>query len=59
MSKLVFLWYLITGTITPSDINDDRQMYTISKDELYVEYAYKEEIINWIKTDEFVFDETL
>jgi hypothetical protein len=59
MSKLVFLWYLITGTITPSDVNDDRQMYTISKDELYVEYAYKEEIINWIKTDEFVFDETL
>jgi hypothetical protein len=59
MSKLVFLWYLITGTITPSDVNDDRQMYTISKDELYVEYAYKEEIINWIKTDEFVFDEML
>jgi hypothetical protein len=59
MAKIVFLWYLITGTITPSEMNDDRQLYTLKKDDLYIEYAYKEELINWIKTDEFVFDETL
>lgn len=59
MSKFVFLWYLITGTITPTDVHEDRQLYTIKKDELYIEYAYKEEILNWIKTDEFVYDEML
>lgn len=42
-----------------ADLNDGRQMYNITIDKKVVEYAYKPEIFNYLKTGEFVYDEQL
>jgi hypothetical protein len=58
-SKLIFQIYLWVGVITPQDNIDGRYTYIVTTNEITVEYAYKEEILNWIKTDEFVYNEDL
>jgi hypothetical protein len=45
--------------ITPTEDVDGRQTYTIKQNNYIVEYAYREEILHWIDSGEFVYDETL
>jgi hypothetical protein len=59
MIKLTFIWYLITGVITPTDNVDGRPVYTIKQGDFVIEYAYRGEILNWIESDKFIYDETL
>jgi hypothetical protein len=60
MTKLIFIWYLINGTIQPiQNDNDGEKMYNIhlKKEQKVIEYAYKNEVINWIETKEFEYDD--
>lgn len=60
MSKLIFLWWLLNGTITPAGEHEGHKMYTVwFADGKVADYAYKGEILNYIKTKEFVYDEEL
>lgn len=61
----IFAWLLTTGAIQPmNDTNDGRELYYIYiMDEDYniraYDYAYKEEIYNYIVTGEFKYNEEL
>lgn len=55
VAKLVFTWYLLTGVVVPTDNVDGRKIYTMP--EAGIEYAYEEEIIEYIKTDAFEYNE--
>ena len=60
MSKIIFLWWLLNGTITPAGEHEGHQMYTVwFADGKVADYAYKGEILNYIETKEFVYDEEL
>ena len=60
MSKLVFIWFLMNGTITPAGEHEGHKMYTVwFKDGKVIDYAYKGEVINYIETGEFIYDEDL
>lgn len=57
---IIFYYMLFIGDIKNIDINEDRTTYTlITKENCVYEYAYKEEIINYIKTGDFIYDDTL
>jgi hypothetical protein len=55
--KLIFSWYLLTNVITVEIYPDNKKVYHIHSIETY--HAYKPEVFNWIKTGEFVYDDTL
>ena len=57
MSTIIFVWYLITGTIHSVDNVDGRTIYDMPSKN--IEYAYKEEIIQYIETGTFKYDEDL
>ena len=60
--KLIFVLYLMLGTIVPNkkDHPQDRQTYTIfTKDKKVIEYAYKEEVIEYLETGTFEYNEDL
>ena len=60
LTKLIFALYLWTGTVTPQDEHEGRKTYTIhEKNGTCIEFAYKAEILNWIETGSFQYDETL
>ena len=59
MIKLLFFWYTLTGVVTPLEEVDGRMTYTIKDDDSYIEYAYKGEVLQWIDSGTFVYDETL
>jgi len=57
IAKLMFVLHLHSGFIVASDDVDGRTIYSIpSKD---IEYAYKSEIIDFMQTGVFTYDETL
>ena len=57
IAKLMFILQLHSGIIIPTDDVDGRTIYSIpSKD---IEYAYKSEIIDFMQTGVFTYDETL
>jgi hypothetical protein len=57
VAKLMFILQLQSGFIVKSDDVDGRTIYSIpSKD---IEYAYKSEIIDYMQTGVFTYDETL
>jgi hypothetical protein len=57
--NILFVIFLQLGVIIPQSENDGRQTYKLStKDKVY-EYVYKEEIINYIKTGKFSYNEDL
>lgn len=58
MQTLLFILTL-TGFIKYQDVHEDRIVYTFLFNNKVYEHAYKEEIVNAIKTGEFVYDETL
>ena len=60
MSKLVFVWWLLNGTVTPAGNNDNHKLYTVwFKDGKVADYAYKGEVMNYIKTGKFEYDDFL
>jgi len=60
LTKLIFVLYLWTGTVTPQHDVDGRKTYAIFfKDGTCIDYAYKAEVYNWIETGSFQYDETL
>jgi hypothetical protein len=72
MNEIIFLWYLITGTIVFQKNVDGRDTYRINFDELTVitegdkkfisytvDYAYKAEILEYIDSGDFEYNEDL
>jgi len=72
MNTLIFIWYLITGTIVPQKEVDDRMTYRVEFNTptkitegnqtfigTTVDYAYKGEILDWIETNEFKYNEDI
>jgi|Laugrespbdmm15sd_2_1035082.scaffolds.fasta_scaffold41186_1 hypothetical protein len=57
MTNLIFCWFLIIGTVKPQHDVDGRQTYTINS--IAVEHAYRGEVLQWIETGSFQYDETL
>jgi len=57
MLKLFFMWQVLTGVIVPQDDVDGRTIYSIPT--VGIEYAYKTEIIRYLETGTFQYDETL
>lgn len=58
MQTILFLLTL-TGFIKVQDIHEDRLLYTFLYKGVIYEHAYEQEIVNAIKTGEFIYDETL
>lgn len=57
MTNLIFWWFLVIGTVNPQQDVDGRQTYTINS--ICVEHAYKGEVLQWIETGSFHYDEDL
>jgi hypothetical protein len=55
ITKLVFTWYLLTGVVVPTDEVDGRKIYSMP--EANIEYAYEEELIEYIETKTFEYNE--
>lgn len=60
MAKLLFVWYIINGSVvcTHKTAEGDK-LYCVTQKEVTIEYAYKEEVLEWIKTDTFEYNEDL
>lgn len=59
MKKLIFGWMFITGQITLVSKHDDKNTYNLHVKGETIEYAYKEEIYEYIETKEFKYNEDL
>jgi leucyl aminopeptidase (aminopeptidase T) len=60
MAKLIFAWYLITGTVQYQQTVDGHKQYALFfKDGKVVDYAYKAEILEYIETKTFEYNEDL
>lgn len=57
IAQLMFTLQLCSGTIVPSDDVDGRTIYSVPN--MGIEYAYKAEIIQYLETGVFSYDETL
>lgn len=57
IAQLMFTIQLCSGVIVPSDDVDGRTIYSIPSAQ--IEYAYKAEIIQYLETGVFVYDETI
>jgi hypothetical protein len=59
MIKLTFIWWLLTGTVTPTgEQHEGHKLYHVLVDKnTAIENAYKGEILNYIKTGTFVYDD--
>jgi hypothetical protein len=56
-AKLLFIIKLHTGFIVPSSDVDGRTIYSIPSES--IQYAYKSEIIQYLETGIFTYDDTL
>jgi hypothetical protein len=60
MIKLKFIWLIITHVVTPQEKCEGKQMYNITfKDGTIIEYAYKEEVLEYIETGTFEYNEDI
>ena len=57
LAKLMFILQLHSGFIVKSDDVDGRTIYSIPSKN--IEYAYKAEIIRYLETGVFTYDDTL
>jgi hypothetical protein len=57
IAKLIFTWYLITGTVQPIDNVNGRTIYAMPDSN--IEYAYEAELIEYIETGTFEYNEDL
>jgi hypothetical protein len=59
-TKVMFIWYMATGVVVPQSDVDGRDTYAIFfENNTVIDYAYTGEVLNWIRTGEFVYDENL
>ena len=60
MTKLIFICYLATGTVQYQQTMDGHKQYALFfKDGKVVDYAYKGEILEYIETGTFEYNEDL
>jgi hypothetical protein len=60
MTKLIFVWYILTGTVEYQQTMDGHKQYALFfEDGKVVDYAYKEEILEYIETGTFEYNEDL
>jgi hypothetical protein len=64
LEQMIFDYYLTTGKVIPHEDNEyeklERPMYyVLVNNSTVVEYAYKGEVITWIKTGDFKYNEFL
>jgi hypothetical protein len=60
MKTIVFYWMMLKGSIIPQGEHEGRKMYAIIfPDGKAVDYAYKAEVLNYIKTKQFTYNEHL
>jgi hypothetical protein len=60
MTKLIFIWYILTGTVEYQQTMDGHKQYALFfKDGKVIDYAYKAEILEYIKTGTFEYNEDL
>ena len=60
MNEIIFLWYLITGTVVYQQEMDGRNQYALFfPDGKVVDYATKAEIMEYIETNTFEYNEDL
>ena len=57
LAKLLFAIQIQSGIIVPSIEPDGKTIYAIPRD--CIEYAYKPEIIQYLRTGVFSYDDTL
>ena len=57
IAQLMFVLQIHSGVIIPSDDVDGRTIYSIPSAK--IEYAYKAEIIRYLETGVFTYDDTL
>ena len=57
IAKLMFILQLHSGIIIPTDDVDGRTIYSVPS--AGIEYAYKAEIIQYLETGVFMYDETI
>jgi hypothetical protein len=50
---------VVTGVITPTDNVDGRKVYTLRIEDKIIEYAYKGEILEYLETGTFEYNEKL
>lgn len=59
MTNIVFSVYLLLGIIEPQGEVDGREIYSIHHKSTKIEYAYKAEIIQYLETGQFEYNEDL
>jgi hypothetical protein len=60
MTKVIFIWLLLTGQVKYQQTMDDRKQYALFfEDGKVVDYATKEEICEYIETGTFEYNEDL
>jgi len=59
MYSIIFRLYILLGIVRPQDDVDGRTIYTIHTKSTHIEYAYKAEVLQYLKTGVFVYDETI
>lgn len=61
MSKIIFIWWLVNGTLTPAGEHEGHKLYTLwfKEENKVADHMYKGEVMNYIKTGELVYDESL
>ena len=58
MSKLIFVWFLMNGTITPAGEHEDHKLYTMwFSDGKVADHMYKGEILHYIETGDLEYNE--
>jgi predicted nucleotidyltransferase len=50
---------MVLGIVQPQDDVDGRTIYTIHTKSTHIEYAYKAEVLRYLETGVFVYDETI
>ena len=59
MYSIIFRLYILLGIVRPQDDVDGRTIYTLHTKSTHIEYAYKAEVLQYLKTGVFVYDETI
>ena len=60
MTKMIFIWLMLTGQVKYQQTMDGRKQYALFfKDGKVVDYATKAEILEYIETKTFEYDEDL
>lgn len=60
MAKLIFMWYVINSTVVYQDTNEGKDLYSLHcKNGQVIELAYKAEILEYIETGTFEYNEDL